>query len=244
MLGLRVQQTVVSSWEEYHFLFPQKNHSIIGSHLFNTIFFLLVSNINWNGRHHIRCICYRHPPSEVLMSAPILTSLSRRNPISTSTLVYTLCTWGSKVGWSDVVLLLICWICLLMVTILIAAAWIEVLGCVALLWLLRRASVKVIEHQVHVGPLLFLKVIDDCLISMNLYLDVTLSLPWKCTRLMKLSLIYNRLFLHPAVSLMPLSLLLLLLKITNVECLSANSTWNWTSSIPLRKHMGLRLGPG
>ena len=62
---------------------------------------------------------------------------------------------------------------------------------------------------------------------------------------MKLSLIYNRLLLHPAVSLMPLSLLLLLLKITNVECLSANSTWNWTSSAAaLRKHMGLRLGPG
>lgn len=91
-----------------------------------------------------------------------------------------------------------------------------------------RGAVEVIEHQVHVSSLLSLKMVDDSLVTVHLDLNILFGLPWHRTRLMKVALLTVLLLrehrgghIFSCISTLPLSLLLCLLIITNVEGFAA-----------------------
>lgn len=105
-----------------------------------------------------------------------------------------------------------------------------------------RWAVEIVKHQVHVCSLFLLKVIDNCFISMNLYLYIGFSLPWQSSWFMEVALLTYAWCVKSVVFpdrrgpatvvvvlqlllllLMPLSLLLRLLVVTNVKGLPTNS---------------------
>lgn len=103
---------------------------------------------------------------------------------------------------------------------------IKVLGSGILgLWLIA-AAVEVVEHEVHIGSLLSLEVVNDGFIAVHLYLDAPLRLPREGSRLVEvvatttldLRLVKRvvRLLLL-LLKVLPFPLLLRLLVITDIE---------------------------
>jgi hypothetical protein len=131
----------------------------------------------------------RHPPPEVLVRAPV-PPLPGGDPIA----LHALGPLLVEVGPSAVLLLGVA-----------------------------RGAIEVVEHQVHVGSLLRLQMVDDGLIPVHFDLDVSLGLPGEGPRLVevgaRLLLMRERGLVKVLLLLLPLSLLLGLLVITNVECL-------------------------
>ena len=100
-----------------------------------------------------------------------------------------------------------------------AATRVEILAGTALLLLWWR-PVEVVEHQVHIGPLLPLQMIYYGFVPVHLNLDVCLSLSWDGSRFVKVAILSIRgriLFSSAHLLTHQLSLLLCLLVITYVE---------------------------
>ena len=135
---------------------------------------LLVSKIE-NSLCHclIRCLGNRHSPPEILLGAAV-APLSGWDTVS----LYALGSVIRSLSTSCAGCHQTCNCPPLSVVVLI-----EILASTTLL--LGRRTVEVVKHQVHISPLLFLQVINNCFIPMHLYFYVCFTLAGKSAGLME-----------------------------------------------------------
>lgn len=181
---------------------------------------LLVSKIEYSLCHRfISRLSDGHPSTEILLSTAV-AAFSRGYAVSLNALrsVVRSLTSSSTCRHKS---------CSPRVVILV-----EVLPCTTLLLLGR--TVEVIKHQVHVCSLLNLQVVNNCFIPMHLYFYVRLCLAGKSAGLMevivwapwrlllgydwRVKCIFSCNCFAP-IQVVPVSLLLGLLIVTNIECL-------------------------
>jgi len=123
---------------------------------------LLISKIKYSLCHcFVGRLSYGHSPSEILLSATV-SPLSSRYTIAFNALrpivwSLTACRAGGHEACTTGVMILI-----------------EILSRTTLLLL--RGPVEVVKHEIHVSSLLYLKVVNNCFIPMDLYFYVCLSL--------------------------------------------------------------------
>ena len=78
---------------------------------------------------------------------------------------------------------------ILSVVLPLAITFVEVLACAVSILLIESRTVEIVEHQIHVFPLLSLQVVDNVLVSMHLYFNVSISLAGKGSWLRKLLIV-------------------------------------------------------
>ena len=144
-----------------------------------TILFGLVPNINHHRLRHrfIGSLGYRHAPSKVLMGTAV-AALARRHAIAAP--IATLDSLGpTNISGSLISITSGCRCRTQQAPSCISCSPSVALKeiCPRLTLLLRgRWAIEIVKHQVHIGSLFPLQMINDCFVSMYLNLDICLGL--------------------------------------------------------------------